>query len=162
MRKMKIEYRPIGVVHSPFAEIERMPIQPSRAKAISGTVEVSPEFQEGLQDLEGFSHIILLYHLHKAAGYSLKVVPFLDTEPRGVFATRAPKRPNPIGLSVLRLNGIQGNTLSVSDLDILDETPVLDIKPFVPDFDTRSETRTGWLETAKKRRDSVLSDGRFR
>jgi tRNA-Thr(GGU) m(6)t(6)A37 methyltransferase TsaA len=162
MRDMKIEYRPIGVVHSPFATIERMPIQPSRAQGITGTVEVFSEFQEGLQDLEGFSHILVLCHFHKATGYSLKVVPFLDTEPHGVFATRAPKRPNPIGLSLLRLDGIQGNTLRVSDLDILDETPVLDIKPFVPAFDTRPEARTGWLETAKKGRGSVLSDGRFR
>ncbi len=162
MRNMKIEYRPIGIVHSPYAEIERMPIQASRAKGISGTVEVFSEFREGLQDLEGFSHIILLYHFHKVTGYSLKVVPFLDTVPHGVFATRAPKRPNPIGLSVLRLNGIEGSTLRVSDLDILDETPVLDIKPFVPDFDTHSEIRTGWLETAEKRRGKVLSDRRFR
>jgi tRNA-Thr(GGU) m(6)t(6)A37 methyltransferase TsaA len=162
MRYMKIEYRPIGVVHSPFATIERMPIQASRAQGIAGTVEVFSEFQEGLQDLEGFSHILLLYHFHKAIGHSLKVVPFLDTEPRGVFATRAPKRPNPIGLSLLHLDGVQGNTLRVSDLDILDETPVLDIKPFVPAFDTRADARTGWLETAKKGRASVFSDGRFR
>ena len=93
---MKIVYRPIGIVHSPFKNLEGMPIQPSRARGVEGTVEVFPEFQEGLQDLSGFSHIILVCHLHKATGYDLKVVPFLDTEARGLFATRAPKRPNPM------------------------------------------------------------------
>ena len=94
---MKIELEPIGVIHSPHKKLEGMPIQPSRARGIKGTVEVEPRFEEGLQDLEGFSHIVLLYWLHKSEGYRLKVVPFLDDVERGLFATRAPRRPNPIG-----------------------------------------------------------------
>lgn len=159
---MKIEYRPIGVVHSPFTELKGMPIQPSRAKDIAGTVEVFPEFQEGLKDLIGFSHIVLLYHFHMVTGYTLQVVPFLDSELRGLFATRAPKRPNPIGLSVVRLEGIQGRVLSVLDLDILEGTPVLDIKPYVTEFDGRTDVRIGWLEAARIEEREALSDDRFK
>ncbi len=159
---MKIEYRPIGVVHSPFTELKGMPIQPSRAKDIAGTVEVFPEFQEGLKDLIGFSHILLLYHFHMVTGYTLQVVPFLDSELRGLFATRAPKRPNPIGLSVVRLKGIQGGVLSVLDLDILEGTPVLDIKPYVTEFDGRTDVRIGWLEAARIQEREALSDDRFK
>ncbi len=160
LETMKIEYQPIGVVHSPFTEIEGMPIQPSRARGVSGTVEVFPEYVEGLADLEGFSHIILLCHLHRSRGFRLKVVPFLDTELRGLFATRAPNRPNPIGLSVVCLVGIEQNRLSVKDIDILDGTPVLDIKPYVPEFDERTEVTLGWLGSARKRK--ALSDERFK
>ena len=159
---MKIEYRSIGIVHSPFAELKGMPIQPSRAKGIAGTVEVFLEFQEGLKDLNGFSHIILLYHFHMVTGYSLQVVPFLDSELRGLFATRAPKRPNPIGLSVVRLKGVQGGVLSVLDLDILDGTPILDIKPYVTEFDERTNVNIGWLEEARKQERKALSDDRFK
>jgi tRNA-Thr(GGU) m(6)t(6)A37 methyltransferase TsaA len=137
-----------------------MPIQPSRARDVEGIIEVFPEFQEGLSDLEGFSHLILLYHFHRVRGYSLRVIPFLDKEPRGIFATRAPKRPNPIGLSVVRLRGMEGNRLWVLDVDILDGTPLLDIKPYVPEFDSRSRVRIGWLEEAKRER-KILSDDRF-
>jgi len=159
---MKIEYRPIGIVHSPFAELKGMPIQPSRAKGTAGTVEVFLEFQEGLKDLNGFSHIILLYHFHMVTGYNLQVVPFLDSELRGLFATRAPKRPNPIGLSVVRLEGVQGGVLSVLDLDILDGTPILDIKPYVTEFDERTNVNIGWLEEARKQERKALSDDRFK
>jgi tRNA-Thr(GGU) m(6)t(6)A37 methyltransferase TsaA len=156
----RIEYQPIGIVHSPFKTLEGMPIQPSRARGVSGTVEVFPEFKEGLQDLDGFSHIILLCHFHKSKGFDLKVVPFLDSVQRGLFATRAPKRPNPIGLSIVRLMGIEDNRLSIQDVDILDGTRVLDIKPWVPDFDERTEVRIGWLEASRKR--EALSDDRFK
>jgi tRNA-Thr(GGU) m(6)t(6)A37 methyltransferase TsaA len=139
-----------------------MPIQPSRAKDIAGTVEVFPEFQEGLKDLIGFSHIVLLYHFHMVTGYTLQVVPFLDSELRGLFATRAPKRPNPIGLSVVRLEGIQAGVLSVLDLDILEGTPVLDIKPYVTEFDGRTDVRIGWLEAARIEEREALSDDRFK
>lgn len=159
---MKIEYRPIGVVHSPFTELKGMPIQPSRSESSSGTVEIYNEFQEGLKDLEGFSHIILLYHFHMVTDHRLQVVPFLDTEPRGLFATRAPMRPNPIGLSVVRLENIQGGVLSVLDLDILDKTPVLDIKPYVTEFDERTTVRLGWLESALKQEQKTVSDNRFK
>ncbi len=157
---VRIEYRPIGIVHSPFKELDGMPIQPSRARGIAGTVELFPQFTDGVQDLDGFSHIILLYHFHKAIGYSLRVVPFLDTELRGLFATRAPKRPNAIGLSVVRLVGVEGNRISIQDVDLLDGTPIWDIKPYIPEFDERTEVRTGWLEAASKR--DVRSDDRFK
>lgn len=149
--QMIVEYKPIGVVHSPFSEMKGTPIQPSRADGARGTVEVFPDFAEGLSDLDGFSHIILLCHLHKSTKSRLKVVPYLDTEPRGLFATRAPCRPNPIGLSVVRLLTIEDNVLSIENLDLLDGTPVLDIKPFVGEFDDHSDVRIGWLEAARKR-----------
>jgi tRNA-Thr(GGU) m(6)t(6)A37 methyltransferase TsaA len=156
---MKIELDPIGVIHSPHQKLEGMPIQPSRAQGIRGTVELDPRYSEGLQDLDAFSHIVLLYWLHKSSGYKLKVVPFLDTEERGLFATRAPRRPNPLGLSVVRLNSVDRPVLHVSDLDILDGTPLLDIKPYVPEFDHRTQVRTGWLADCRK--DRILSDDRF-
>ena len=158
---MRIEYQSIGVVHSPFATIEGMPIQPSRARGTRGTVEVSPDYEAALKDLDGFSHIILLYHFHKVEGHQLKVVPFLDVKERGLFATRAPRRPNPIGLSVVRLERIQGNQLSILDVDVLDGTPLLDIKPYVPEFDERKDVRIGWLAEARKRKREAVSDSRF-
>jgi len=106
--KMKIEYAPIGMIHSPFSKLEGMPIQPTGAAGIKGTVLVFEDFQPGLIDLDGFSHIILLYHLHRSCGFKLHVVPFMDSESRGLFATRAPKRPNSIGISVVRLEKVEG------------------------------------------------------
>ena len=156
-----ITYKPIGVVHSPFSETKGMPIQPSGAKGIKGTVELLPEYAEGLQDLEGFSHIILIYHLHLSTSFSLKVKPFLDNQLRGVFATRAPRRPNPIGLSVLRLIKIEGNMLHVEDIDILDGTPLLDIKPYVPEFEVQEAVRIGWLSEKIGKASRKKSDGRF-
>ena len=156
---MRIEYRPIGLVHSPFPDPEGTPIQPSRAKGAKGTVEVFPEYVEGLSDLDGFSHILLLCHLHRSSGFRLKVIPFLDTVPRGVFATRAPRRPNPIGLSVVKLVSIAGNELSIEGVDLVDGTPVLDIKPYVGEFDVRGEVRSGWLEAARRKID--VADDRF-
>ncbi len=158
---MKITFQPIGEVHSPFKTLDGMPIQASRSQEGVGQVVVFPAFAQGLADLDGFSHIILLYYLHQSEGYRLKVTPFLDDRPRGLFATRAPKRPNPIGLSILRLTGIQDNVIAVAQLDILDKTPVLDIKPYVPEFDTRSEAvRVGWLKGARERQ--AISDDRFK
>jgi len=154
-----VEYRPIGVVHSPFTQMKGTPIQPSRADGARGTVEVFPDFTEGLSDLDGFSHIILLCHLHRSTKSRLKVVPYLDTEPRGLFATRAPCRPNPIGLSVVRLLAIEDNVLSIENVDLLDGTPVLDIKPFVGEFDDHSDVRIGWLDAVRKRR--WRADDRF-
>jgi len=156
---VKVEYEPIGIVHSPFTEQQGTPIQPSRAKGVRGTIELDPEYAEGLSDLDGFSHIYVLFHLHRSEGFSLKVVPYLDTVPRGLFATRAPRRPNPIGLSIVDLVAIEGNLLTIENLDMLDGTPVLDIKPFVDRFDERREVRTGWLAEARARRDRA--DDRF-
>jgi tRNA-Thr(GGU) m(6)t(6)A37 methyltransferase TsaA len=156
---MKIEYQPIGFVHSPHEAARGTPIQPSRARGIEGTVELEEKYTEGLSDLDGFSHIILICHLHKAAPFKLKVVPYLDTELRGLFATRAPSRPNPIGLSVVRLLAIDGNILRIEGVDLLDSTPVLDIKPYVRDFDRESQVRCGWLDEVKGR--EAVADERF-
>lgn len=142
----EILMHPIGVIHSPFTDKSQTPIQASRSQA-RGVVEVYPEYAEGLEDLEGFSHIFLLYVFHESSGYSLLVKPFLDDQLRGLFATRHPCRPNPIGLSVVRLIARQGNSLEVEGVDTLDGTPLLDIKPYVPDFDVRADTRTGWYAT---------------
>ncbi len=137
--------RPIGIIHSPFQEKEGTPIQPSRSNSI-GQVEVFPEYVEGLQDLEGFSHIILLYVFHRSEGYSLRVKPFLDQQLRGLFATRYPSRPNPIGLSIVKLVAITNKILEIDGVDVLDGTPLLDIKPYVPEFDQKDGVRAGWFE----------------
>jgi tRNA-Thr(GGU) m(6)t(6)A37 methyltransferase TsaA len=157
-----VNYRPIGIIHSPFTNIEGMPIQPTGASGIRGTVEVFTEFAEGLKDLAGFSHIILLYHFHQVQEAKLVVTPFMDSQPRGVFATRAPKRPNPIGLSIVKLLSMEQNILYIENVDILDGTPLLDIKPYVPEFDQAPAERVGWLGQAKRRVQSKRSDGRFR
>ncbi len=156
---MPIEYTPIATVHTPFTDPEGMPIQPSRADGAEGRVVVDEQYREGLADLAGFSHIILLCHMHRTGPHRLKVTPFLDDELRGLFATRSPRRPNPIGLSVLRLTRIDGTTLHVADVDLLDGTPVLDIKPYVNEFDHLSGVRLGWLEHALKRQRTA--DRRF-
>jgi tRNA-Thr(GGU) m(6)t(6)A37 methyltransferase TsaA len=160
--KMKIEFAPIGIIHSPFTELEGMPIQPAGAAGIKGTVEVFKDFHSGLKDLDGFSHIILLYLFHCSRGFNLHVVPFLDSTPRGLFATRAPKRPNPIGLSIVQLDKIEDNVLHIKNVDILDGTPLLDIKPYVPEFDVQQEVRAGWLEKAKEAVSIRKSDDRFK
>jgi len=159
---VEIGYRPIGIIHSPFTEIEGMPIQPTGASGIRGSVEVFPEFAEGLKDLDGFSHVILLYHFHQVREVKLVVTPFMDPQPRGVFATRAPKRPNPIGLSIVKLLSIEQNVLRVENVDILDGTPLLDIKPYVPEFDHHPADRVGWLARAKGQVRRQKSDSRFR
>ena len=156
-----IEYRPIGVIHSPFSEGQGVPIQPRFGRGIKGTVEVFPEYVDGLADLDGFSHITLLYHFHRSIGYALAARPFLDGRKRGLFATRAPRRPNPIGLSTVRLVGIEGSTLHIFDLDILDGTPLLDIKPYVSVFEDSEAIRIGWLTGKLNEGDRPTSDDRF-
>jgi len=158
----RIVYRPIGVVHSPFARIEGMPIQPAGAAGAEGRIEVFTDFTPGLKDLDGFSHLILLYHFHLVEEVQLAVTPFLDSQERGVFATRAPKRPNPIGLSVVRLLGIEENILHVAGVDVVDGTPLLDIKPYVPAFDHYQVERAGWLEAVQGEVQHKRSDDRFR
>jgi tRNA-Thr(GGU) m(6)t(6)A37 methyltransferase TsaA len=157
----EVTYKPIGVIHSPFREPRGTPIQPTGARGIAGTVEVLPEYADGLQDLGGFSHIILIYHFHLSRSPSLKVKPFMDDEAHGIFAIRAPSRPNPIGISVVRLIRVEGNVLHVQDVDIVDGTPVLDIKPYVPEFDVRDVEKTGWLEQNVHRLPTSRDDGRF-
>lgn len=162
MGEIVFEYRPIGIIRSPFKSLEDMPIQPSGAKGVRGTVEVFEPFVEGMQDLVGFSHLILLYHFHKVRECRLKVRPFLDNEEHGVFATRAPVRPNPVGLSVVKLLDLQGSVIYIENVDILDGTPLIDIKPFVPAFDVpEPPVRIGWLEEKTGMVSNVRSDDRF-
>ena len=157
-----ISYRPIGVLHTPFRGLQGMPIQPTGRNSGHGTAEIFPEFAAGLKDLDGFSHIILMYHLHAVRKVDLTPTPFLDSEPRGIFATRAPSRPNPIGLSIVRLARVKGHLLYLENLDMLDGTPLLDIKPYVPVFDRPAgKVKTGWLEKARGRIRSTKSDARF-
>lgn len=159
---MSIEFQPIGVIHTPFTKPDGMPIQPAGATGVKGTVEVFERYRAGLKDLDGFSHIILLYHFHRSQGFSLHVTPFMDSEPHGLFATRAPKRPNPIGLSVVQLNKIEDGVLHIQNVDIPDGTPLLDIKPYVPEFDSQSDVRTGWLEHVRNTVTWKKSDDRFK
>ena len=140
----KIIYRPIGTIHTPYKNTKGVPNQPTAGKNVEGTVVMRPEFVAGLKDIEGFSHIFLIYHLHLSTGYSLIVKPFMHEHLRGVFATRSPKRPNSIGISIVRLVKVRGRTMYVKDVDIVDGTPLLDIKPYVPE-DSRKVKRIGWL-----------------
>jgi len=158
----QIRYTPIGIIHSPYTESDGMPIQPSGAQGIKGHILINEDFVEGLDDLEGFSHIYLLYHLHLSSSYDLKVEPFLDDQLRGVFSTRAPNRPNPIGLSVVKLNKIDVNRLEIENVDIIDGTPLLDIKPYVPEMDEVANSRIGWLSNHIKDIHSKKSDQRFK
>jgi tRNA-Thr(GGU) m(6)t(6)A37 methyltransferase TsaA len=157
----EIKYTPIGIIHSQFKEPKGTPIQPATAKGIGGTVEVFQEFKEGLKDVEGFSHIILVYHFHLARKSSLKVKPYLDNENRGVFSTRAPSRPNPIGISVVHLVKIEEALLQIQDVGIVDGTPLLDIKPYVPEFDVREAVEIGWLENNIHKLSVSKDDGRL-
>ena len=162
MKHKKLIYHPIGIIHSPHKEVNGVPIQPSGAKGIKGEIELFEEYRNGLKDLDGFSHIIVLYDFHKSKGYSLQIKPFLDDQLHGVFATRAPKRPNPIGLSVLKLIKIEENKLYVDNVDILDGTPLLDIKPYASQFDAVEEERIGWLLRKINESDVKKSDERFK
>ncbi len=157
-----IKFNPIGTIRSPHKDIKGMPIQPAGARGIKGTVEIKKKYAAGLKDLEGFEYIILIYHFHRSEGYSLEVKPFLDDSLRGVFATRAPKRPNPIGMSIVRLKRILDNILQIEDVDILDGTPLLDIKPYVPEFDVRRTKSIGWLSTKTIMAIKKKADERFR
>lgn len=140
-----VVYRPIGIIHSPHKDPEQTPIQPMFAAGCRGTAEIFPEYVDGLRDLDGFSHIYLLYHLHLARPGPLLVTPFLQRIERGVFATRSPHRPNPIGLSIVRLERRECNLLYLDGLDMLDGTPLLDIKPYTSRFDCIQSTRDGWI-----------------
>jgi tRNA-Thr(GGU) m(6)t(6)A37 methyltransferase TsaA len=157
-----ITFSPIGTIRSPFTDIAGMPIQPTGARGIRGTVEIRREFVPGLKDLEGFSRIVLIYAFHRSNGYSLEVQPFLDPKPHGIFATRAPRRPNALGLSTVRLTGIREGTLDIEDVDILDGTPLLDIKPYVPAFDSYCEAKAGWFDAVSHNATTFRSDERFR
>lgn len=157
----EISFKPIGTVRTPFKEPQGTPIQPVASRDALGVIELLPEYEAGLQDLEGFSHIILTYHCHLSTGFSLKVKPFLDHQPRGVFATRAPARPNPIGISIVRLERVEEGRLYIREVDILDGTPLLDIKPYVPRFDCHPEAKSGWLTNNLEKLNRARDDGRF-
>jgi tRNA-Thr(GGU) m(6)t(6)A37 methyltransferase TsaA len=157
----EITYRPIGIVHSPFREPYGTPIQSVSAQNAEGVVEVFPEYAAGLEDIDGFSHIILIYHFHLSKGFSLMVKPFLDNPSHGIFACRAPARPNPIGISIVRLTRAEKDRLYIQDVDILDGTPLLDIKPYVPEFDNREADRKRWLEGNLGKLNEIKDDGRF-
>jgi tRNA-Thr(GGU) m(6)t(6)A37 methyltransferase TsaA len=155
-------YNPIGTIHSPFQKLDDMPIQPTGAAGVEGSVEVLKELQDGLADLDGFSHIILLYHFHLSDGFNLKVMPFMDSEQRGLFSTRAPKRPNSIGLSIVQLDRVESNILYVRNIDVLDNTPLLDIKPYIPEFDAQDNVTTGWFRQSRETVSRHRSDERFK
>ena len=159
----EIIIKPIGTIFTPHTTIKNMPIQPLAAKGIKEYIKLLPEYTEGLKDLKGFSHITLIYHFHKIKGYELIVTPFMDTENHGIFACKAPKRPNAIGISTVKLISIKENILHIEQVDMLDETPLIDIKPFYPRYDNRLNAKTGWLEKFKKTSvDKLRSDERFK
>ncbi len=157
-----IQLTPIGIIHTPFKSLEGMPIQPPGAKGISGWIELKEEFAAGIKDLDGFSYIYLIYYFHCSTGYSLVVKPYLDDSTHGLFATRAPKRPNPIGLSIVQLDKIENNIIHITNVDMLDETPLLDIKPYVPDFDSWDAAKIGWLHKRSNNATEMKSDARFK
>ena len=157
----KIEYTQIGIIHTPFKTPVGTPIQPTGSVGVEAKVEIFPEYCQGLVDLEGFSHIILIYLFHLAKEFKLKVKPFLDDDVRGLFATRAPARPNPLGISVVRLVRVDKAVLCIKDVDVVDKTPLLDIKPYIPEFDIRKASHTGWMEEKAKTVKKIKADGRF-
>ena len=159
MNSVVLALRPIGVVHSPHTEPAGTPIQPRYAADCHGEVEVDPAYEEALDDIDGFERIWLIYWLHRSRPYRAKIVPFRDTQLRGLFATRSPSRPNPIGMSVVRLHGREGNRLKISGVDIVDGTPLLDIKPYVPRFDVYPDAAAGWLDADSAHREQA--DDRF-
>jgi tRNA-Thr(GGU) m(6)t(6)A37 methyltransferase TsaA len=158
---MQISFEPIGTIHTPFKTREGMPIQTRAATGIKGEILLDEAFVAALEDLDGFSHIMLIYYLHKSEGYEMKVKPFLDNVKRGLFATRAPRRPNAIGVSVVKLLGIEKNILQIENVDMLDGTPLLDIKPYIPQIDTQESVKLGWLENKTGKFDEHKSDERF-
>ena len=159
---MEIKFEPIGIIHSPYTKLHDMPIQPSAARGVKGQVEVYEKYLPALSDLGGFSHLYLLYHFHLTKSAQLKVIPYLDDQERGLFATRAPKRPNPIGLSVVKLILVKDNILHIENIDVIDGTPLLDIKPYVREMEAVEDLRIGWLEKHTSRMGSQLSDERFK
>ena len=157
----KIEYTQIGIIHTPFKTPAGTPIQPTGSVGVEAKVEIFPQYRQGLADLEGFSHIILIYLFHLSKEFKLKVKPFLDSELRGLFATRAPARPNPVGISIVRLIKVDDAVLYIKGIDIVDKTPLLYIKPYIPEFDIRKVERTGWIGKKSKEVKKTQDDGRF-
>lgn len=142
----EIKLRPIGIIHTPYKEPKGMSIQGRFEENVTGKIEVFPEYQEGLKDIQGFSHLILIYYFNRATEEKLLGKPFLEDKIHGIFAIRSPKRPNRIGFSIVKLEKIENNIITFSEVDILDNTPLLDIKPYVSYFDSRENVKNGWLE----------------
>lgn len=161
---MQVTLQSIATIHTPFETLENMPIQPKGAKGVEATIVFKPEYKEGLKDLEGFSHVYLIYYLHKAPEPKLTVTPFIDNThtPRGVFSTRAPVHPNSLGLSVVELLSVDGHHVTIRGVDILDGTPLLDIKPYIENFDkVEGEIRSGWMVSSQEEVINKKSDDRF-
>jgi tRNA-Thr(GGU) m(6)t(6)A37 methyltransferase TsaA len=156
------EIKPIGTIHSPYTKIEDMPIQPKGATGVEGYALLDEEYIDGLQDLEGFSHIYLLYSFHKTKREELLVTPFLDKQTKGVFSTRSPLRPNHIGISIVQLKEIKNNKIIVEGIDILNGTPLLDIKPYIEKFDVVKNSTSGWFKASNKDISTKRSDDRFK
>jgi tRNA-Thr(GGU) m(6)t(6)A37 methyltransferase TsaA len=156
-----MHFEPIGVIRTPFKKLEHMPIQPKGAKSVIATLEIDEEYTLGLKDLEGFSHIYLIYYFHEAVRTELEVIPFMDTQERGVFATRSPLRPSHLGLSITQVISIDDNIVTIKGIDILDGTPLIDIKPYIPQFDGVKGVKTGWMDKSKSEINSARSDDRF-
>lgn len=153
MTEAVITFRPVGIIRSKHTYAEQTPIQPVYAKDCEGRADIFPEFAEGLLDIEGFSHLYLIYHFDRAEPTRLIVKPFLEDAEHGVFATRIPCRPNAIGLSIVELIRREGNILYLDGLDILDGTPLLDIKPYRSKFDAHPAARNGWFEGIDEKTD---------
>jgi len=149
--KKEIKLKPIGIIHTPYKEPKGMPIQGTFEKGTKGTIRLFPEYQAGLKDIKGFSHISLIYHFNRSKEERLVGKPFLEDREHGIFAIRSPHRPNHIGFSIVKLEKIHRNTITFSEVDILDGTPLLDIKPYVSHFDSRKNVKNGWLETHFKK-----------
>ncbi len=161
---MTFELKQIGTIRSPFCDLVNMPVQPKGARDICATLEIDAAYQEGLKDLDGFSHLYLIYHFHKVKEPKLSVIPFNDMThtPRGVFSTRTPMHPNGIGLSVVELVKVEGAVVTIKGVDILDGTPLLDIKPYIENFDkAEGEVRSGWMKATLDEVSSIRSDERF-
>nr|WP_321268392.1 tRNA (N6-threonylcarbamoyladenosine(37)-N6)-methyltransferase TrmO [uncultured Sulfurimonas sp.] len=161
---MNIFLKQIATVRSPYCDLENMPVQPRGAKETYATIEFKKEFQDGLKDLDGFSHVYLIYYFHKIESHKLSVIPFNDKTdtPRGVFSTRTPMHPNSIGLSVVELVDVKDNIVTIKGIDILDGTPLLDIKPYIENFDrVDGEVRNGWMKSSSSEVSSIRSDARF-
>ena len=142
----EITIKPIGIIHTPYKEPKGIPIQGKFDKNAEGQIEIFPEYIQGLKDIEGFSHLILIYYFNKAGEEKLVGKPFLEDEPHGIFAIRSPMRPNHIGFSIVKLKKVEENKITFSEVDILDNTPLLDIKPYVSHFDARENVKNGWLD----------------
>ncbi len=161
---MNITLTQIGIIHSPFCDLVNMPVQPKGAKETLATIAFKDEFQEGLKDLDGFSHVYLIYHFHKVSEPKLSVIPFNDltNTPRGVFSTRTPMHPNSIGLSVVELVKVEGNIVTIKGVDVLDGTPLLDIKPYIENFDkVEGDVKSGWMQASLQEVSDRKSDDRF-